>query len=422
MVVCMLPRLALSQQPDFNKFSDSFVTGYQLLHIPDLELSYVDGLKHIGTAKEIDKQVSFFSNIKSGLNVYQVNKLTHSQQQDYLQIAYETDLNLNRLTLEKQWLADKPDSIPSNGIFTVPNGKAWYKYLLKKWLSADVSPDQIYKFGLSEVKGVKAHIQELRKATGLSEDFFYRHLNDPQFFTADTVLVQHLFEQARDTVYHNLHKVFNAHTILPLTIKRGADAALAQTPGYYDNNTFYYNLFGKPYNTRQVGWLFIHEGVPGHHYQASVYAEQQHSKVQQLFFYMCYAEGWAAYTEKLGKVLGVYKTPYDELGECEWDIVRAVRVPMDVGLNYYGWTNAQALAFWRQNIHNHDDIALREIARVKRWPVQAITYNYGAAQISGWKQELMKKQGRSFDIKKFHDRILENGPLPLFMVRQSVME
>jgi uncharacterized protein (DUF885 family) len=111
---------------------------------------------------------------------------------------------------------------------------------------------------------------------------------------------------------------------------------------------------------------------------------------------------------------------YDELGRWEWDIVRSVRVPMDVGLNYYGWTDQQALLFWKKNIRGQDNIAMREIARLRRWPAQCITYKYGASQILGWKNTLQKKKGKAFDIRKFHDSILNNGSLPLFMVRENV--
>jgi uncharacterized protein (DUF885 family) len=142
--------------------------------------------------------------------------------------------------------------------------------------------------------------------------------------------------------------------------------------------------------------------------------------VQQLFYYMGLAEGWGAYTEELGKQLGIYKTPYDELGKWEWDIVRSVRVPLDVGLNYYGWTDEQALAFWKKNIRNQDDIALREIARMRRWPAQVVTYKYGALQILHWRDELQKKQGDKFNIRDFHARVLDHGSLPLFMVKENV--
>jgi uncharacterized protein (DUF885 family) len=416
--MCLFSTICFGQQVDFAQFADKFVTGYQSLHIPDLELSYVSDFDDIKSADSVEIQIKFFSAVKTGLLAYKMNALTPAQQQDELQIAYETDLNLQRLALEKQWLANKPDSISTKGIYTVPNGRQWYIYLLKRWLTDDVTTDQVYQFGLDEVKNVKEHIEAIRRKTGLSEDSFYRHLNDPEFFTSDPKFVQHLFEEAKDSIYHHLDRVFNQHAIPPLIIKRGESARLAQAPGYYDNNTFYYNLSTTHYNIRQVDWLFLHEGVPGHHYQTSVYSDQKHSKVADQFFYLCYAEGWACYTEDLGGKIGLYKTPYSELGKWEWDIVRAVRIPMDIGLNYYGWTDAQALVFWKTNIRGQDDIAMREIARVKRWPVQAITYNYGAAQIKAMRDKLQKMQGAKFDIKDFHDRVLSAGVLPWFMVQK----
>ncbi len=420
LILFLLLPVKVKAQNTFDTFTDRFVSGYQALHIPGLEMSYVDDLSHIRSAEQVKQQLDFFTDIKKGLKLFNVKNLNAEQRQDYKLIAYETGLNLERIALEQQWNANKPSTISSNGIYALPNGKAWYAYLLKNWLSADVTPDEIYQFGLAEVDRVKQHIEDIRHETKLNEDDFYKHLNDPEFFMTDQAELQKLFEQTRDVIYSNMGKVFNAHQIPPLKIEKGSNNALAQTPGYYSGNTFYYNLFDKPYNKRQIAWLFIHEAVPGHHYQSSIANATDQSKVQQLYFFIGFAEGWAAYTEELGKDLGVYKTPYDELGKWEWDIVRSVRVPMDIGLNYYGWTDEQALAFWKKNIRNQDDIAMREIARVKRWPAQAVSYKYGAAQIMLWKQQLQREQGKSFDIKAFHDAILNHASLPVFMIKDNV--
>jgi len=421
LVISLFPASHKPQLKSFGEFTDKFVKGYKALNIPDLELAYVDDIKDIKSADSVEKEISFFSSMKKESDDFKNAKLSPNEKEDYLQINYEIGVNLQRLALEKEWLAAKPDSISTKGVYTLPNGKQWYTYLLKRWLTDDVTPEQVYQFGMQEVKTVQQHIEQVRKSTGLSEDEFYRHLNDKSFFVNDPAKIQQLFEIAKDTVYHHLNKVFYQHNIPELTIKRGESRMLAQAPGYYDNNTFFYNLFDKPYNTRQVDWLFIHEAVPGHHYQISIDAARKHSNVYDLFNYPCYAEGWACYTEDLGKQIGLYKTPYAELGKWEWDIVRAVRIPMDIGLNYYGWTDEQALAFWKKNIRNQDDIALREIARVKRWPVQAISYNYGARRIKQLKLALMKKQGAKFNIKDFHERVLHTGFLPWFMVQRNVM-
>jgi uncharacterized protein (DUF885 family) len=256
---------------------------------------------------------------------------------------------------------------------------------------------------------------------GMDENKFYAWLNDSSFFENDPVQVQLAFEQTRTAVLQNLHNLFNVQQVPEVSITRGANEALAQTPGYYDNNVFCYNLFNKPYNKRQYNWLFIHEAVPGHHYQSSIAGVLKLSKVQQLFYYLGFSEGWAAYTEELGKQLGVYKTPYDELGKWEWDIVRSVRVPLDVGINYYGWTDSTALAFWKKNIRGQDDIAMREINRIKRWPAQVVSYKYGAGQIMRMKEKLQQKEGNGFDIKTFHDNVLNHGSLPFFMVEKNVL-
>lgn len=420
--IFILALSATAQQQKFDDFSKKFVHGYNALHMPQLELSYVSGLRHIGSAPAIQKQLDFFRSVKAGLPAYKPSALNPSQKVDYELIRYETDLNLERLALEQQWVKHPPKKIAENGIINIPNGKAWYAYLLKRWVNDEVTPDQIYQFGLAEVKRVQGHIEAVRQQTGLSEDDFYQHLNDSSFFIDSPAVVQGMFEQTKEVIYGNLHKLFSITEIPALKIEKSTNRALAQAPGYYDSNTFYYNLFDKPYNKRQIDWLFIHEAVPGHHYQSSIIAQTKVSDVQQLFFYMGFAEGWGAYTEELGKDLGVYKTPYDELGKWEWDIVRSVRVPLDVGLNYYDWTDQQALDFWKKNIRGQDAIAMREINRMRRWPAQVVTYKYGALQILHWKEVLQKKQGKDFNIRDFHDRILNHGSLPLFMVKENVFK
>ncbi|MDB4921588.1 DUF885 domain-containing protein [Mucilaginibacter sp.] len=408
-------------QETFDQFTDKFVKGYRALKIPNLDLSYVNVLKQIKPADQIRKQIAFFESIRSEQKKYAIGSLSNGQQQDYELIAYETNMNLERLALEKQWETNKQKEISAEGLYTIPDGKAWYRYFLRNWLSANVTPDEIYQFGLEEVKRVQGHIEDIRRKSGLSEDVFYKHLNDEDFFINNPRDVLKYFEETQAVIYKNMGNVFSEHKIEPLKIEQGANEAMVQAPGYYDNSVFYYNQFNKPYNKRQVDWLFIHEAVPGHHYKSSINTGLKQSKVQQLFYYLGLEEGWGAYVEELGKDLGVYRTPYDELGKWEWDLVRSVRVPMDIGLNYYGWTDQQALTFWKKNIKNQDDIAMREIARVKRWPAQCITYKYGAGQILQWKQLLQKREGDKFNIKNFHDRILNLGSLPVFMVKKSVL-
>jgi len=273
-----------AQNKAFARFSADFVKGYNVLNLPQLELSYAAGLQHIQSADNVRKQEGFFTRIKKQLASYNAAQLSDAQKIDYKLIQYETELNLERIALERQWLANKPAQISTGDIITIANGKAWYAYLLKRWVADDVTPDQIYQFGLGEVKRVQGHIEDVCKRTGLSEREFYTHLKDSSFFTSDPKEIQQAFEHTKNVVYANLNKLFSDTDIPPLKIVRGENSQLAQTPGYYNDNTFCYNLFDKPYCKRQYDWLFIHEGVPGHHYQSALAAKARVSDVQQLFF------------------------------------------------------------------------------------------------------------------------------------------
>lgn len=421
LVSWMLLTYCICQTKKFEEFTKNFVSQYQSFNIPGLQLSYVENLQNIKSKDGVQRQQSFFSSVKKELAGFNRNQLSETEKDDYDLIAYETNLNLQRLALELQWTSETHEQVPATGLYTLPHGKEWYAYFLKRWVGADVTPDEIYQFGLREVERVKRNIESIRLKAGMSEADFYKHLNDDSFFLKDQHTVEQAFERTKQIVLKNLHNVFNVQNIPDLKIEKGTNQALVQTPGYYTNNTFYYNYFDKPYNKRQVDWLFIHEGIPGHHYQGSIARQIFQTDVHQLFYYLGFSEGWAAYAEELGKDIGLYQTIYDELGKWEWDIVRSVRVPLDVALNYYGWTDEQALAFWKKNIPNQDDIAMREINRMRRWPAQVVTYKYGADQIMQWRNELMKKEKQNFDIRAFHDRVLNKGSLPFFMVKRNVL-
>ncbi|HEX3384110.1 MAG TPA: hypothetical protein VHS53_02920, partial [Mucilaginibacter sp.] len=149
--IALITFSAPDQQRKFDDFSAEFVKGYKALNLPQLELSYASGFKHIQSADSVQKQLDFFGKIKTLLAFYKENELTASQKTDYELIRYETSLNLERIALERQWLNERPVQISNGGIITISNGKAWYAYLLKRWVGDDVTPDQSYQFGLGEV-------------------------------------------------------------------------------------------------------------------------------------------------------------------------------------------------------------------------------------------------------------------------------
>jgi uncharacterized protein (DUF885 family) len=165
-----------------------------------------------------------------------------------------------------------------------------------------------------------------------------------------------------------------------------------------------------------MGWIYIHEGVPGHHYQD--YIAAQSGNPLDMFYYSSYAEGWAAYIEQYGRMLGAYKTPFDSYAWLQWELIRSVRVALDVGLNYHGWTDEKALSYWRYHIPDKDDIARREIARMKKWPVQVITYKYGRQVFDEFRSEIKNRK----DLKTFHQWVLENGNIPLSVLKKYIRQ
>jgi uncharacterized protein (DUF885 family) len=134
--------------------------------------------------------------------------------------------------------------------------------------------------------------------------------------------------------------------------------------------------------------------------------------------YPGYIEGWAAYVEDAAITLGAYSDNLSELGKWRWDLVRSVRVPLDVGINYFGWNDEQALAFWRRHIADQDAIGQREIKRIRRWPAQVITYKYGASIFASLRAKHVNDS--SEDTLRFHQSVLAYGPLPLSVLNEML--
>lgn len=401
----------------FSQFSKRFVEGYESLEVLPLQMSYVGNLNGIKTKAEVTTQEEFFNTIKDGLTQFDPNRLEKQEWLDYQIIQYETSLNLERIALEKEWIANKASAPDDSGIFHQTNGKKWYTYFLKKWINDTTTPDEMFHFGLSEIEKVKTAMRKLQEKSGLSPDEFQIKLNEASFFINTKDSIQKAYEALRTTVNKKASAYFPyVDDIVKVEIVKSTNENLKQVPAYYNEGTFFYNYFDEPYNTRQLGWIFLHEAVPGHHYQLMLTEKMQRSEVQNLFFYFGYVEGWGAYIEQYGKELEAYTTLYDEYGKWEWDLVRSVRVALDVGINYYGWDDEKAMEFWQKHIKDQDNIAKREIARMKRWPAQVITYKYGT-------DVLNKLRGTITDpasLKEYHTKVLINGDVPLSILKDII--
>ncbi len=404
-----------SQNSDFNLLREDFYNGYNALELPGLQVNYVDVLNNIQTKSQIEKQSIFFSSMNDRWSDLNPNMLNEQELLDYRIIGYEISLNLERISLERKW--DNSINISNKkSIYSVPFGKDWYTYLLKRWVDISVKPNELFEFGLKEIHNVKLNMDRLQQKSGFSGVDFEKYLESDHFLIHEPNEVKEGFTKMKNIVKDNASNMFPYLTQIPnVNIEKGTNEDLAHVPAYYNNNTFYYNLFDEPFNKRQIGWFYVHEAIPGHHYQSSINTLVNRSDIQNLFWYPGFAEGWGAYVEHLGKELGVYKTIYDEYGKWEWDLIRSVRVCLDIGINYKGWSDKKALAFWNQHIIDKEEIAKREISRMKRWPAQVITYKYGEAVFLSLLKEAKNKPG--FNYKKFHERVLEYGDVPISLLK-----
>lgn len=305
-------------------------------------------------------------------------------------------------------------------MYRLPNAAEWYRFYVHKWTSTDIDVDELFRFGRSETGRVLSEIRLIQKQLGYEnkDEEFCKHLGSNQFIESDEATLTKNLQQTRSTIYQNLGTLF-AETSIPLVDIRPIENSDKDTPpGYYEDDTFFYGFFANHFPLRSMEWLFIHEAVPGHHYQGSVAPKV--STIGKLFWYPGFAEGWAAYTENLGKDLGLYSDIYQYLGKWEWDLVRSARVSMDVGINYYGWSKSRALRFFKKHVPCQNGIAEREVDRIFRWPGQVLSYKVGERAFLKAKKQFQDARGNQFDIREFHTTVLKRGTLPLYVLDQVV--
>jgi len=410
-----------AQQAEFNHLKQQFVKAYEAMDLPALQLDYVENLSNIKSKEAVLQQDETFNTFIVSLNKIDTRNLSESDKLDFELMKYEIALNKFRLRLEKKWHENKPKQIDKPSLAYVPDGKRWYSYFLKKWVDVKATPESMYHFGLSEIQRVKLKMKSIQENSGLDSIRFAKQLEKSKFFYSKPQQILKAYKNKKKEVNQKITNLFPGLAETPnVQIKEFKEKTSIETPGFYRSteNTLYFKYFDRPYSKRQVGWLYIHEGIPGHHYQIKYAERLQLSALQKLVSSSCYKEGWAAYIEEIGYEIGAYKNEYDAYGKWEWDLIRSVRVVLDVGLNYHGWTDKKALAFWQQHIQNQDHIAEREIKRMKKWPAQVITYKYGVNKFLSWRKASESEAG--FSVKNFHKDVLQYGAIPLFVLERQL--
>lgn len=323
----------------------------------------------------------------------------------------------------------------SSGISDTPNGKAYYQYLIRIMTTTDKSADEIYQTGLSEVKRIKTEMEKTKNAVGFKGDLkaFFEHMRtDPKFTPfKDPAEVLAAFETIHKKMEPRLKTMFGRVPKSPFEIRqteafRAASASAEYFAGSEDGKRpgiFYVPITNaKTFNlTSGMESLFLHEAIPGHHYQISLQQENGDlPKFRRFGGNSAYAEGWALYTESLGKELGLYTDPYQYMGALGDEMHRAIRLVVDAGMHSKNMTREEAIKFMMDNEPLNEEGTIAEIERYMAIPAQALSYKIGALKIKEIRERLSKQLGTKFKISDFHDELLKDGNMPLEVLEKKM--
>jgi len=316
----------------------------------------------------------------------------------------------------------------------LPNGDAAYAFHVRWQTTTDLTPARIHEIGLAEVKRIRAEMDKVIASTKFQGSFheFTEFLrNDPRFYydkPEDLVNGYRIIVKRIDPglahLFGKLPRLPYGVCVIPdfkapsqTTAYYQGGSPQAGRPGCYFVNT--YNLRARP--KWEMEALSLHEAVPGHHLQISLAQELENTpEFRKHAGYSAFVEGWALYSEGLGEDVGLYTDPYSKFGQLSYEMWRAVRLVVDTGMHSMGWTREQAIQFFKDNTGKTDQDITVEVDRYIVWPGQALAYKLGQLKIRELRSEAESRLGAKFNIRAFHDSILEQGAVPLSLLEPHV--
>jgi uncharacterized protein (DUF885 family) len=318
----------------------------------------------------------------------------------------------------------------------LPNGVPAYAFHVQWQTTTNLTPQQIHEIGLSEVKRIHAEMNQVIASVdfkGSFHDFTEFLRTDPQFYYDRSEDLVNGYRIIAKKIDPELAHEFGKLPRLPYGIcEIPAFKAPSQTTAYYQGGS---PSVGRPgcyfvntYNLRarpkwEMEALSLHEAVPGHHLQLSLGQEMDNvPEFRKHVGYSAFVEGWALYSESLGDELGLYQDPYSKFGQLSYEMWRAVRLVVDTGMHSMGWTRDQAIQFFKDNTGKTDQDITVEVDRYIVWPGQALAYKLGQLKIRELRTVTEHKLGSSFDVRKFHDAVLESGSVPLDVLEHHMSQ
>ena len=332
---------------------------------------------------------------------------------------------------DKTYLPATRDTV---GLSNLPNGSAWYEFLARRYTTTLMTPDEIHRTGLEEVKRIRGEMQAIIDELGFEGDFsdFLTFLRtDPQFYYDNPDDLYEAYLATSKRIDPELVNLFGTLPRMPYGVKPIPDAiAPDTTTAYYSRpaadgsraGIYWVNLYKPEVRPKyEIEVLSVHEAMPGHHLQLAIQQELgDMPNFRRYSGFTAFVEGWGLYSESLGYDLGLYQDPYSRFGALTYDMWRAVRLVVDTGIHYKGWTRQQAIDFFKDNAAKTEHDIVNEIDRYIVMPGQALAYKIGQLKILSLRAHAEATLGEDFDVRAFHDELLGAGALPLDILQQRM--
>ena len=311
------------------------------------------------------------------------------------------------------------------GIASIKGGLDYYKYTVNYYTTTNATPKQIHELGLKEVARIKAQMQVIIDSVGFDgsySDFLEFLATDEQFYATDP---QDLLEKTAfitQKMYGKLPTYFGHLPRNTFTIKGSASRGAFYMPPPDNRSPGTYFLASTPklqplYNLEA---LSLHEAIPGHHLQNAIAMELDVPEFRRTLSHSAFGEGWALYTERLGKEAGFYQSPYSDFGRLGYEMWRAVRLVVDTGIHAFGWSRQKAIDYLADHTALPQSAVEDQIDRYISWPGQALSYKMGEIKIRELRAKAEKQLGAQFDIRSFHDTVIGQGSLPMAVLEDVI--
>ncbi|WP_037325539.1 DUF885 domain-containing protein [Salinimicrobium terrae] len=327
-----------------------------------------------------------------------------------------------------------PQGRESSGIADIPGGEDFYRHQIKLYTTTDMTAEEIHQLGLNEVERISQEMMAVKEQVGFEGSLkeFFNHVRESEDLTpyesAEEVIQG--FEDIHQRMKPHISKLFNVTPKTAFEVRRTEEfreksASAQYNPGSLDGTRpgiFYVPVpDASAYNVYSDESLFLHEAIPGHHYQISLTQENEDlPDFRKTLWYSGYGEGWALYSESLGKELGLYTDPYQYFGTLGAEMHRAIRLVVDTGLHSKGWTREEAIQYSLDNEAEPEASIISEIERYMANPGQALSYKIGQLKIRELREKAEAELGDKFDIRQYHNQVLETGAVPLQLLEEKI--